>query len=167
MKNTEKGFTLAEVLVAGFVITVGAAGAYALANQTISLSNVNENRLVASYLAQEGVEIVRNIRDTNYVQIFNGDAILWTEGNLNNCAAGCYVSYGEDSLNMGADSPLYTSGQLTYSHAPTASLTPFTRTITIVPNGPDILEVNVQVEWSAKGKSYEVSAATELHNWYP
>ena len=64
----KKGFTLLEVITAIFILTVGVGGALSLMNQTLSTASIIEQRLIASYLAQEGIEIVRNIRDTNWLQ---------------------------------------------------------------------------------------------------
>ena len=54
-----------EAIVAIFVITTGIVGVLSLVTQTISSATFSKDKLIAAYLAQEGIEIVRNIRDTN------------------------------------------------------------------------------------------------------
>ena len=70
-----KSFTLIEVIVAIFLITVGTVGAFTLMQRTIAFTAVSSSQLVASYLAQEGIEIIRNIRDTNYLEVS-----VWDDG---------------------------------------------------------------------------------------
>ena len=62
-----KSFTLIEVTVAIFLLTVGTVGAFSLIQRTIVLSTIGAAQLQATYLAQEGIEIVRNIRDSNWL----------------------------------------------------------------------------------------------------
>ena len=64
----KKGFTMLEVIFAIFVILVGVLGSYTVIQKTISYTYQSSLRLTAAYLAQEGIEVVRNIRDANWVQ---------------------------------------------------------------------------------------------------
>lgn len=75
-----RGFSLIEVLVAAFIITLGAGGAFALLQRTTSFTSNAAFQLEASYLAQEGMEIVRNIRDTNLLKVHKGVGGNWTNG---------------------------------------------------------------------------------------
>ncbi len=64
-----------EVILAGFILTVTIFGSYSLIQQTITAAGLNQDRLIAFYLAQEGVENVRNKRDTNWLQWEDWDDI--------------------------------------------------------------------------------------------
>jgi prepilin-type N-terminal cleavage/methylation domain-containing protein len=64
-KKSKKGFSIMELMIAIFVLSVGITGALKLIVATISNSIDTRNAVVASGLAQEGVELVRNIRDNN------------------------------------------------------------------------------------------------------
>ncbi len=66
--NKNKGFTILEVLVAIFIITTGGLAAYAMVQQIIFSTLSSSYRLTAAYLAKEGIETVRNNRDTNWLQ---------------------------------------------------------------------------------------------------
>ncbi len=158
-----KGFTLIEVLVAIFIITVGAGGALALIQKTLSFTSNAALQLEASYLAQEGMEIVRNIRDTNFVKIHKGvEGSIWTNG-LEGCEAGCQADYTQDSLIAYEDTLLQlTNGIYSYTVS-TDSL--FKRKITITMQGSDMMEAVVEVMWEERGRNHVVSAATELYNW--
>ena len=159
----QRGFTLIEVLVAIFIITVGAGGALALIQKTLSFTSNAALQLEASYLAQEGMEIVRNIRDTNFVKIHKGvEGSIWTNG-LEGCEAGCQADYTQDSLIAYEDTLLQlTNGIYSYTVS-TDSL--FKRKITITMQGSDMMEAVVEVMWEERGRSHVVSAATELYNW--
>jgi len=72
------GFGILEALIASAIIVVFAAGVVVLGK--ISLRNVviNKHKLQAAYLAQEAVEALRNIRDTNWVD--NDPNTNWDNG---------------------------------------------------------------------------------------
>ena len=52
-----------EVITAVFVIVVGVGGTVILINQTLGSAQRTTSKLIASYLAQEGIEIAKNIRE--------------------------------------------------------------------------------------------------------
>ena len=57
-----------EVLLAVFVLSVGIVATLTLITSSLKNSMNARNQIIASQLAQEGVELVINIRDTNVVQ---------------------------------------------------------------------------------------------------
>lgn len=63
-----KSFTILEVIITIFIITIGVLAAYTVTQQIISYTYRSVSRLTATYLAMEGIEIVRNIRDTNWLE---------------------------------------------------------------------------------------------------
>ena len=65
---SSKAFTLIEILIAIMVITIGVVGSYAAITRVASIIISNSSRFIASRLAQEGIELVSNIRDTNWVK---------------------------------------------------------------------------------------------------
>ena len=66
-KQKKNGFSLLEVLVAITVLTVGLVGVVGLINYNISISRTSPEKIIAVNLAQEGIEVVRNIRDSNWL----------------------------------------------------------------------------------------------------
>ena len=67
-KFNKNGFTLLEVIVAIFVITIGVIGVISVVQRTAAFTSISSSRLQAAYLAQEGIEIARNIRDGNWLE---------------------------------------------------------------------------------------------------
>jgi prepilin-type N-terminal cleavage/methylation domain-containing protein len=165
-----KGFTLLEVIIAIFIISVGVGGVAAMMPSLISGSSLNQSRLTAAYLAQEGIEIVRSIRDTNWLEDhYGGTPVDWNDG-LDPCASGCEVDYTfiAESLPL---LPAYGSGR--YLNIDPNGLygydgsvrTKFKRKITVEENS-DILTITVNIYWDDRGKSYEFPVQEKLYKWY-
>ena len=75
--STTQGFTLLEGIIAITVISIGMTGALSLALSNLSSSEGNENRIIAANLAREGIELVRNQRDTNWLKIDLNQSVSW------------------------------------------------------------------------------------------
>lgn len=65
-KQTIKGFSLAETILAMFVLSVGLLTIVALFQGTLRNSFEIRDGVIASELAQEGLEVARNARDNNF-----------------------------------------------------------------------------------------------------
>ena len=63
-----KGFSLGEVMLATFLVGVSLTVIAKLMVDSISGSIESRHNIVAANLAQEGVEVVRNIRDNNIIK---------------------------------------------------------------------------------------------------
>jgi type II secretory pathway pseudopilin PulG len=165
-----RGFTVLEVIIAIFVITVGIVGILGLVTWTISSSTYSSDKLVAAYLAQEGIEIVRNIRDTNWLEgaanwddgftVGNYYEVDYDDPDLVNCPLPC--DYGSSGTNL--DFLKINSGFYNYS---LGSDTKFKRRITIS-NGPIVESFNVEVGvfWEHRDKIYNVKVQEDFYNWY-
>ena len=68
IQSQKKGFTMMEVIVAIFILEVVAVSGYTLISRVAVGASSNQNKLAASYLVQEKFELIRNIRDTNWLQ---------------------------------------------------------------------------------------------------
>lgn len=58
-----RGFSMLEMLIAGFILSVGMIGMLRLVVENLRNSTDSRDHVVASGLAQEGLELVRNMRD--------------------------------------------------------------------------------------------------------
>ena len=67
-KNKKGGFTLLETIVAVGLIVVGLVAALALITTSLFYVSNIQDRLAAANLTAEGIEVVRNIRDNNWLQ---------------------------------------------------------------------------------------------------
>lgn len=68
MNYKNGGFTIAEVLVAIVVVALTIASITFLVIDTISANSANMKSFQASQLSQEGLEMVRNMRDSNWLR---------------------------------------------------------------------------------------------------
>lgn len=76
------GFTLLEVVLAIFILSLSAFGGFTLIQGTVISASLNKQKLTAYYLAQESLEAVRNIRDGNWLKQREDGEVLWTDGIL-------------------------------------------------------------------------------------
>ena len=170
-KRKDAGFTILEVIVAIFVLTVAVGGSFVLIQQTLIAASLTQSKLTAAYLAQEGIEIVRNIRDTNWLKIHNGiSGISWTDGLVyvfcEPSQQGCQVDYNDQTLTVYEGNSLNLENGF-YSHSPGGLPTPFKRQIFVSSIGPDALEVSVNVYWSERGREHSIEVVEHLYNWKP
>ena len=64
-QKQNQGYTLVEAIVAVGILASALLGLVALAVQSVQVSDVSETKLQAEYLAQEGIELVRAVRESN------------------------------------------------------------------------------------------------------
>ena len=164
-KRNGAGFTMIEMIVAVSVFSIGILGVFSLVSNVVSAMNNTSNRLVASYLAQEGMEIVRNIRDSNFLKInMREEGVVWDQG-LTDCSGGCEIDYTSNFLVSFADRFLKVNNDF-YQYDLVSEESIFKRKIKISEGSPEIRNVSVTVWWEERGIRYEVQAEENLHNWY-
>lgn len=66
-KKRQEGFSFIESMLAVFLVSVGVVAAIGLLASSLKYTYSARDQFIASLLAQEGVEIVRNIRDNTWV----------------------------------------------------------------------------------------------------
>ncbi len=152
-----KGFTLIETIIAISLLTVGVAGSFSLMQKVTSFASVSSSQFTASYLAQEGIEIIRNIRDTNYLK-----KIAWDN---NIVAATSYQLDYRSSVFPDATCGTYLRHNGNFYICSTDTSSKFRRQIIIEKPALDKMVVSVEVSWSERGAVYKRVAQTELYNW--
>ncbi|MDP2641470.1 MAG: prepilin-type N-terminal cleavage/methylation domain-containing protein [Candidatus Yanofskybacteria bacterium] len=161
---THRGFSIIEVLVALFVLTMGAGAAFVLATGVSSSGSFVKSQLTASYLAQEGIEIVRNIRDSNFLKM-RAQGGSWDEG-LEGCEGGCGADYQDAQLSpaLAAAYLAFDAEEGFYLYGDSPASSGFRRVITVTQD-EGVMRISVAVFWEEKGQEYDVEAYTELYNW--
>jgi len=180
LNNKNKGFTLIEIIVAILVVTVGVLAAYIVTQEIISYTHQISSRLTAAYLAKEGIEIVRNIRDANWLQNEG-----WSDGLSGVGAEDWEADYTtrtfKGSGGVGEDcsqTPYYNCEDFDpnnylridggFYNYTLGTPTKFKRKITITPEGIDKLIVSVEITWTEKGTDYgPVTVQEILYDWNP
>lgn len=69
-KISTRGFTLIETLVAIAILAIAVAGPLVAASRALVAAQLSRDQLVASYLAQEGIEYLRYFRDNAYLAAY-------------------------------------------------------------------------------------------------
>jgi type II secretory pathway pseudopilin PulG len=85
MNNRQSGQTLIETIVAIFILTAALTSGLSLTVYALSNSRLSINQLIATNLAREGVEVVRMMRDTNWLE---GDKSGGSYGLDGDCGSG-------------------------------------------------------------------------------
>lgn len=172
-KKNQKGFTLAELLIAIFVLTSGIIGAYIMIQNSISVATSARTKATASHLAQEGIEIIRNIRDTNFLERTSDPSNAWSEGlSPGNYQADYLLPRTKDPILSACPSPcgfsdlwfLRKNNNDFYNYS-AGENTVFKRKINIQQQ-PDVLKIIVTVYWLEKSTVKEVSMQENLYDWF-
>lgn len=167
-----KGFTLIESLVAITVLLLAVTGPLALATKVISDSSVSQNQITAFYLGQEGLEFIRNKRETNFL---NNKS--WLHG-LNDCLspAGCVIDVPNNNIQkLGTYNDCNTGKQIKYDSAgkyynnQDGDCTLFKRIIKITEistgSADDEAKIECTVEWHERYGTKSIVLEEHLFNW--
>ncbi len=156
------GFSILEIITVIFIIATGLVGIMSLVVQNIQIQYVNKNNLIASQLAQEGLELIRNKRDNNWL---NG--IIWNDG----LTAGNYVNDYTGYINSvsgmeEAKLQIKTNtGEEFYLYDVSEPDSNFSRLITITESDTEHINVSCRIEWPDRGNIYNYVADTVLYDW--
>ncbi len=158
-RRARRGQVVVESLVALGILTVGFLGILTLLSRSISLNRVVSDNYTATYLAAEGLEVVKNIIDTNVIQ-----NRPWNSGFSNGDFEVQYAS----ALLEATQSRflLFDPSQNLYSYGGSV-VTPFTRTIRVALVGGNEIKVNSIVSWSSRGGEYDINLEDHFFNWRP
>lgn len=165
-RTEEPAFILVEIVVVLFIVSMGMLGVVSLLIQNIKGQDYNKNSIIANQLAQEGIELIRKTRDSNWKE-----EIDWLTGLS---AGDYYMSYNDDVpqvLSNTSDAVLYFNGR--YQHASggnsgNGSPSFFSRVIKLehYPDGDGVaLLVKSQVNWREHGQTRSYYLETLLYDW--
>ncbi|MCX7589353.1 MAG: hypothetical protein N2Z85_00215 [Patescibacteria group bacterium] len=154
--KNRRGQALVESIIALSVLTLGFLSLIGLLNNSIGLTKVANENYVATYLASEGIEIVKNIIDNNRLQ-----KIAWNSG-LNN---GDYeVEYSSLSLQPYQNRFLKFDNQNGVYNYSNGTNTIFKRKINIQ-NLVDAIKVTSIVSWTSRGEAqYNIQLEDVFYN---
>ena len=159
------GFTFIETLVAIAVLLLAVAAPLSIGSQGLTASRISKNQITALYMAQEGIEYVRYVRDTNSLE-----GQEWLQ-ELAPCTStdGCRIDVplGTIAACGGPCPPLrYQVSSGRYGYTTGWSGTPYSRTITIVEEVPSQEAiVRVTVSWPDSRLTRTVTLGERIHNW--
>ncbi len=183
-RSAASGFGLLEVLISTGILAMIVGAAVTLATSSLKNSILGTNRTVASQLAQEGIELARQMRDTSYIDGGAlGTANSWTSYfDLAKCSgptAACQLKQDPNKRWMfvlGAEVIDVVGG------ASDATTTAFTRSLRVEPvdalsilvpsnaggeGEPLALKITSTVSWQDHGRTPTAVSATVLTDWRP
>ena len=174
---TNQGFTLIETLVAVLIFATSIVTLIVLTAGGVSNTNHVKNRLTAQYLSEEGIDLVRAIRDSD-ARYGNSQGIADLVSNCSLNTGGCIIEPINESLDSiescGGDAclPLLLneeSGTYTYETISGNSVpSPYIRTIIVnevEPGNSDELEIESTVSWTSGGRDFFITNHEYLYSW--
>jgi len=189
-----RGFTLLETIVALAVIMAAVVGPVALITRGIFSASFSKNKLIATNLAQEGIELVRTVRDNNVLCDTTNGTTTW-EWNRN--PGGGFITDGYYAVYVNAVTAIQRSNCNTLADIPTPLLSPTSAEGEVVrfdgqvygnsgvptifrrgvfvdfsPATPDSgipaqdqLDIISRVTWNEKGIPRNIELRERLYNW--
>lgn len=73
-----EGFTLIETLAAIAILLVAVVGPMSVIGGSLSQTSTIRDQSIALNLAQEGVEMARQLRDSNMINAWGGGGVVWS-----------------------------------------------------------------------------------------
>lgn len=79
MKKNTYWFSIIEILIWIFIFALWLTSVYMLILSTSKMNAYSKNSIIASNLSREGIEVVRNLRDNNYLGLYNWNKLPWSD----------------------------------------------------------------------------------------
>jgi Tfp pilus assembly protein PilV len=185
-RQINTGFTLIETLIAISIFTMSILGLFMVLSQGIADTNYAKRKIIAAYLTQEGIEYIRNMRDT-FVLYSATSQTGWDAFNIylttNSCGTtnGCYFN-ADNLFSLAPPMPmtkitlaacssstcpngalLYDSTTGKYGFAGMAS--GYTRKITMTTVSANETKIFSTVYWTQGSGNYSIIFSENLFNW--
>lgn len=165
----KNGFTIIEMIAAIFIVNVGIAAVFSLVIQSTSYVDLATSHLTAIYLAQEGIEVARNIRDSNVLEVGKTGIGNWNDNLFLNAD---YYNFDyrsqaiPDDTNCSGKNYLQVSGGFYICSSNTSAKFQRKIRLNFDPLSPDKIEAMVDVFWTDKGRTNSVNVSEILYKWY-
>ncbi len=168
------GFTIVETLVAVAILMIAVAGPLVVATKGLTAALASKDQMIASYLAQDTMETIKNVRDNNLAYGNDWLAGIYVDGS--SCdfdSRGCDVN-GIDPINIykcpssiQCVIPIYYNSSTGYTHSAGSSPTIFSRHFYFekqaTPGGADLEVIaHVIVDWKEGTVPYQVHLTSQL-----
>ncbi|MEK7213807.1 MAG: prepilin-type N-terminal cleavage/methylation domain-containing protein [Patescibacteria group bacterium] len=172
--ENNKGFTIVETLVAITILMIAIAGPLTVAFRGLTAAVYAHDQVTASYLAQDAMEYIKNVRDNNLKTPGRSwlDGINTTSLVCTNLSDNCTVNtlnnpYDTGGGTCGPDCYLYlkSDGSGYTPESGGNKQTQFTRKYYITStSNPDEVTATVIVEWKNGTVSNAVTLSSQLFN---
>ncbi|OGZ12020.1 MAG: hypothetical protein A2942_02230 [Candidatus Lloydbacteria bacterium RIFCSPLOWO2_01_FULL_50_20] len=188
--SEQKGITLIEAVVSIALLSLALAGPMTLASHSIKAAGSSRNEMIATHLAEEGLEVVHSMRDNNSADDVTAGRTEWLEGISSSCygGVGCIVDVtmhqgtdvwnnlgtlkpGISTIYFNPETGLYRQSDVVLGSP--WSATQFTRTVLLSgidasPGPARQLRVRSTVNYPGYGgMPQKVVISEDLFNWFP
>ena len=164
--QTHSGFTLVETLVAIAVLLMSLTGPLFLAERSFVAATGSRDQMIATFLAQEGIEYSRVVRDSNYLE---GNAWM---ARLSSCvSSACIIDPAQDLVSVCSGScPVlnFNTSDRSYNHSVVTSVnqpTIWRREVQLVQITATEYRVTSSVFFTKRGVERSVILKETLHQW--
>ena len=180
-KNKKKGFTLIETLVAISMLAISIAAVMSAIQLSVRSTAFSKSEVTAKFLAEEGVESIRNLRDKNIINLgqsawltnianAGGPCGDVTTGAVKKCDIDVVAQTNPTNCPSGTCSPLLYNAATNIYNKTTGTASPFTRSISVtrVDGGasPYSVLVHVVVSWPSQIGTLTATADDYIYAWY-
>jgi len=169
--KSKKGSFLIESIVSVSLVVVGLLGIITFVTKSIVLNNAVRERFIAAALAAEGIEIVKNIIDTN-----NAQRLPWGTNINSGLYELSYDCYSLTCINTGWElqevnevflnreiQPLkFNNGVYNYA---SGLKTNFKRVIRVEEVSETEIKVNSYVQWQTRGQKAIIDVEDHFYKW--
>lgn len=156
IKNRNKAFSLIETLVAVMIFSVAIMAVMAVLSSNIASINNMKKKTTAMYLAQEGVEYVRNLRDTYVISDSTSASNGWDQFIINTSMC---LDKGCNLYDLSGSNSSLTGIEINY-------LDGFDRIIKINKDASgNYYNISSIVSWSQIGSTKSVTLSETLFKW--
>jgi prepilin-type N-terminal cleavage/methylation domain-containing protein len=157
--NFYQGFSLVELMVAISMIAIVFTSLISLVNTVLANLSYSHNYLVASYLAQEGIELITQKRNENFK---NG--LAFDAGIIANCLEIDYKSVLRSCSGESNNFLKYSENNgFQYNGG---NDTVFKRTIKTGKVNANEIRVQSIVKWKTRNQDFEIVVEDHLYNWF-
>jgi prepilin-type N-terminal cleavage/methylation domain-containing protein len=172
------GFTIMEMVVVISIVALVFTALLSLSLQGMQTNGINRNKIVAAQLAQEGIEIVRRMRDQEWLSTYpNPPSFGFGLNILDNNNYIVDYQNPADYLSLPAyklflqpfSDPrtfLYINGIGFYGHQVGSNKSNFRRYVQVKRPDADSLEVTCVVRYTRENISLDYKATEIMYNWY-
>lgn len=157
-----RGFTLIETLVAISILMVAVASPLTIAQKGLSSAIYAKDQIIASYLAQDAIEYLRNVSDRN-----TESGVNWLSGIKDSCGTSCNVdtSAGSISFCSSCSALKYNENSQIYSYV-SGNNSPFIRVVKVEETVLDVEAlITVTMSWKDKNTDRVINFHTRIYNW--
>lgn len=163
--STSRGFTLIETMVAISILLMSMTSPIIIARQGMISARQARNSITAFYMAQDAIEYIRNVRDSNFLSgqpwltsfdpcLDNLCQVDTLSDNFTTAFSSCDVANGCSEINKLVD----VNGNFTfYDYNTDYPSSGFVRNVKIVTINQDEVRVEVKILWDKGKRNFFVS----------